>query len=142
MSLNWFTYCMSGGQWLRSKRLAMGLSQGQLAERITDSGYPVTSGYISIIEREYDKNKKGLPTRVNEDLVDAFAKVLHTDVNEARTAFNYAPGSSDKMMNVEGLRFSPLDADQYSEDELKELQDTIRISFEIFKRRIEEKRNT
>ncbi len=88
---NCFTVVMGFGEKLRAKRKEVGLSQLKLADRVTDMGVPVTDAYISMIEREYDKNKKGEPTRVNRDLVFAIAKVLNWDSDEALAAADYAP---------------------------------------------------
>lgn len=86
-----FTRNMGFGEWLRGNRKAAKLSQVQLAARATDQGFPVTDAYVSMIEREYDKNKKGQPTRVNQDLVVAFAKALGVPIDEALLAAGYAP---------------------------------------------------
>ncbi len=146
MGIPVFMDVMSGGKWLKTKRTEAGLSQGKLAQKITDAGFPVTSAYISIIEREYDKNKKGLPTRVNEELVDAFAKALNVHINEARIAFNYAPTTSTHYIN--GYRIElPDDVSAVipfgqinSEEEAQRFKEAFMLAYEMTKKLIERER--
>lgn len=82
---------MNFGETLKKKRKEAKLSQEELAELAVVDGYKYTGAYISNIERGYDKNKKGEPTRPNKDLVIAMANVLNWDVNDALTSAGHAP---------------------------------------------------
>ncbi len=130
---------MRFGQWLRENRKAKGVSQAALAELVSARGINATAGYISNLEREYYKNQHGEPSRPNEKLVDTIAAVLDASPDDARRAAGYA--SIDlPMMELDGLRFAPLHAEQYTPEELEELKQTIEISYGIFKRRVEERK--
>ena len=84
-------FSMGFGAWLRAHRRDRAMSQADLAEAVSSRGVRVTSAYISNLEREYDTNKAGKPTRPSEILVDAIAEALGADIDDARLAAGYAP---------------------------------------------------
>jgi transcriptional regulator with XRE-family HTH domain len=79
-----------GGE-LRQRRKQAKLTQQDLADRMAARGYRVTGSYISMIEREYDKTRKGEPTRVNRDFIAVVAPILEWDMDEALLVAGHAP---------------------------------------------------
>lgn len=76
------------GDWLRETREKRGFGVRQLAG-LTNGA--VSASYISYLEKNVYKGKKGNPTRPDPEKVDALAKVLGVTIGEARLAAGLAP---------------------------------------------------
>jgi transcriptional regulator with XRE-family HTH domain len=70
------------GHWLIQKRRAAGLTQRELARRVS-----ISKSYVSALER----CEKHQPVRPKLEKVDAMAEALGVPVGEARLAAGYAP---------------------------------------------------
>jgi len=90
---------MNYGKRLREKRIANDLTQEELADRVSALGHKITSSYISMMERGYDKKADGEPTRPNRRFVELAASVLGDDVDEALMDADYAPINRDRFLN-------------------------------------------
>ena len=80
--------------YLKAKRIAAGLSQQELADKISAAGYKVSNGKISYYERDYGKEKKGWTNRPPEEFVEYLAEVLNLNLSEVRQEAGYAPRKS------------------------------------------------
>lgn len=117
------------GSWLQAKRKAVGLNQTELAERSRLSKTTISM---------YEANKIAQPRFTQ---LDKIAKALGLGPDKIRKAFmQFNVNAEEQMLEVEGLRFSPLHAEQYTPEELEELKQTIEVSYGIFKKRIEERK--
>lgn len=126
---------MHFGKSLYTWRKAKGLTQEDLAVAVA-----VNVSYISNLERNFSATTKSGKPRPSEDLCARFAKVLGRELDEVRLAAGYAPSDQRAMIEVEGLRFAPHHAEQYTPEELEELKQTIEVSYGIFKKRVEERK--
>lgn len=120
---------MSFGEWLKLKRKAAKLSQDKLAAlAVLNNGYKYTAQYISNIERGYDKNKKGDPTRPDRDLVIALAKALNQDINEALTEADYsAEILSEEFEVLDGISLKFQNSNNWSEDDRQKVIEAVKI---------------
>ena len=73
-------------QWLIQKRRAAGLTQRELARRVS-----ISKSYVSALERNERQPVTGQPVRPKLEKVDAIAEALCVPVGEARLAAGYAP---------------------------------------------------
>jgi transcriptional regulator with XRE-family HTH domain len=74
------------GRWLIQKRRAAGLTQRELALRVS-----ISKSYVSALERSQTQAVAGKPVRPKLEKVDALAQALGVPVAEARLAAGYAP---------------------------------------------------
>ena len=74
------------GHWLIQKRRAAGLTQRELASRVS-----ISKSYVSALERNERQPVTGQPVRPKLEKVDAIAEALGVPVSEARLAAGYAP---------------------------------------------------
>jgi transcriptional regulator with XRE-family HTH domain len=74
------------GHWLIQKRRAAGLTQRELALKVS-----ISKSYVSALERSKMLAVAGKPVRPKLEKVDALAKALGVPVAEARLAAGYAP---------------------------------------------------
>ncbi|HJU56808.1 MAG TPA: helix-turn-helix transcriptional regulator [Pyrinomonadaceae bacterium] len=74
------------GLWLIQKRRAAGLTQRELARRVS-----ISKSYVSALERSERQPVTGEPVRPKLAKVDALAEALGVPVGEARLAAGYAP---------------------------------------------------
>lgn len=74
------------GHWLIQKRRAAGLTQRELARRVS-----ISKSYVSALERSESQGATGHPVRPKLEKVDALAEALGVPVSEARLAAGYAP---------------------------------------------------
>jgi transcriptional regulator with XRE-family HTH domain len=74
------------GLWLIQKRRAAGLTQRELARRVS-----ISKSYVSALERSEKQHLTGQPVRPRLEKVDALAEALGVPVSEARLAAGYAP---------------------------------------------------
>jgi transcriptional regulator with XRE-family HTH domain len=74
------------GHWLIQKRRAAGLTQRELARRVS-----ISKSYVSALERNERQPQTGQPVRPKLEKVDAIAEALCVPVGEARLAAGYAP---------------------------------------------------
>jgi|SRR5690606_4835298 len=77
---------MTFGDWLRLHRKRKYLTIEDLAKKVGRS-----KQYISVLEREEPHALTGKPVKPSEDVVEALAAALGTDLDEARLAAGYAP---------------------------------------------------
>lgn len=77
---------MSFGKWLKEARRCRGLTQAALA-----SACDVSDTYISRLENEHDRTKRGDPVRPALEIVDGLAGALGVSIEEARLVAGYAP---------------------------------------------------
>jgi transcriptional regulator with XRE-family HTH domain len=77
---------MPFAKWILEKRKALGLTQGQLAERVG-----VSVSYISALERNEPFGKYGRERKPSVEIVDKIAKALQLDRDETRIKAGYAP---------------------------------------------------
>ena len=78
------------GLWLIQKRRAAGLTQRELARRVS-----ISKSYVSALERNEKQPLTGQPVRPKLAKVDALAEALGVPVSEARLAAGYAPPDAD-----------------------------------------------
>lgn len=131
---------MHFGEWLRSARKAANLTQDRLAELVTARGAKISAGYISNLERAYDTNQDGSPSRPSESIVNAIAVVLGQPLNTARLAAGYAP-IDDNSVQIEledGVRVSMFHADKYTDEDRRRFQIAFQSAYETALRMIEE----
>ena len=74
------------GLWLIQKRRAAGLTQRELARRVS-----ISKSYVSALERSERQPVTGQPVRPKLEKVDALAEALGVPIGEARLAAGYAP---------------------------------------------------
>lgn len=74
------------GLWLLQKRRAAGLTQRELARKVS-----ISKSYVSALERCERQPVTGQPVRPKLAKVDALAEALGVPVGEARLAAGYAP---------------------------------------------------
>ncbi|HKQ53503.1 MAG TPA: helix-turn-helix transcriptional regulator [Pyrinomonadaceae bacterium] len=74
------------GLWLLEKRRAAGLTQRELARRVS-----ISKSYVSALERNERQPLTGQTVRPKLEKVDALAEALGVPVGEARLAAGYAP---------------------------------------------------
>jgi transcriptional regulator with XRE-family HTH domain len=74
------------GHWLIQKRRAAGLTQRELARKVS-----ISKSYVSALERNERQPVTGQPVRPKLEKVDAIAEALGVPVSEARLAAGYAP---------------------------------------------------
>jgi transcriptional regulator with XRE-family HTH domain len=98
-----FFIYMNYGERLKSVRKARGLTQEQLAEKVSAAGHTVSSSYVSMIERIYEKRLDGLPTRPARRFVELAAKILDDDINEALMDADYAPLDRERFRQDDGM---------------------------------------
>lgn len=91
------------GQWLRRKRLNRDLTVVQVAERAG-----ISKQYVSMLERSPLHPVTGKPVQPALDKVEALAKALGADAEEARIVAGYDPSPDSEPVNTEGL-FKGLD---------------------------------
>jgi transcriptional regulator with XRE-family HTH domain len=77
------------GKWLRQKRKEKFLSMEELGKRAG-----MAKQYISVLERGEPHALTGKPVTPTVEKVEALAKALDADINEARAAAGYASGDS------------------------------------------------
>jgi transcriptional regulator with XRE-family HTH domain len=77
---------MPFAKWILEKRKELGLTQGQLAERVG-----VSVSYISALERNEPFGKYGRERKPSVEIVDKIAKALQLDRDETRIKAGYAP---------------------------------------------------
>lgn len=94
---------MSFGELLKQKRMALGITQRQLADAITSKGHYTTVGSISNIERGYYKKKDGSGSQPAKSLVLLAAQVLGCDEDEFLVAADYSPSQSNEIENFDGI---------------------------------------
>ena len=74
------------GYWLIEKRRQAGLTQRELARRVS-----ISKSYVSAHERNERQPVTGQPVRPKLEKVDALAEALGVPIGEARLAAGYAP---------------------------------------------------
>ena len=74
------------GHWLIQKRRAAGLTQRELARKVS-----ISKSYVSALERNERQPVTGQPVRPKMEKVDALAEALGVPLSEARLAAGYAP---------------------------------------------------
>lgn len=82
----------SFGEWLRSKIKEKDISNAELARRID-----VSATYIGNLLRDFSPNSKTGSIRASEKIVEAIAKELNSDIDEARNAAGYASKNADEI---------------------------------------------
>lgn len=83
---NVYTFRMSFGKWLVQARERAGLTQRELAQRAG-----ISTTYVSGLEREEPSARDGSPRRPRVEKIDALARALGIQRDEARLAAGYAP---------------------------------------------------
>lgn len=101
-------------EYLRSKRKAAGMSQQQLADKLSALGYKVSNGKISYYETDYGQ-KKGWTNRPPEVFIDYLADALRLNRDEARLAAGYKAQSSPVPPEILSISFDGLTADDIKE---------------------------
>lgn len=95
---------MNFGERLKMMRKASGLTQEELAGKISARGFTTSASYISMIERIYDRRADGQPTRPARQFVEYASEILGDDVNEALMDADYAPRDRELFKEMdEGL---------------------------------------
>ncbi len=87
------------GAWLRAKRRDKGLSITELLVRM---GNIVTKATISLIETDKMVRRDGRLSRIDKDLIDAWADALGESRNKLRKKFDYSE-KDDEMLGDEVL---------------------------------------
>lgn len=77
--------------WLKKHRAESGLTLIQLRDKI---GNLCSDAYLSKLENDRYKGKKGRPAQPDIEIVEALAAALHRPTDEARLAAGYAPATA------------------------------------------------
>jgi transcriptional regulator with XRE-family HTH domain len=125
------------GEMVRTRRMALNLSQRDLAKRINRS-----ATYINYVERGINPSAKDHSFKPSVEAVDAIAKVLRIDENEARLAAGYAPrnpetrptNATELVAALEklGIDFQGnFDGVDLAPDEYQRLLESVRLAVEL-----------
>lgn len=100
------------GEWLRLKINENRIKNAELARRVN-----LSPTYIGNLVRDHSPNSKTGKIRASEEVIEAIAKALNADLDEARAAAGYAPLSAPQF--PDGL--NPQDFDGLDSGDLKEI---------------------
>jgi transcriptional regulator with XRE-family HTH domain len=96
-------------KWLKHYRKESGLTLLQLKAAIGDL---CSDAYLSKIENNRYKGKKGNPPRVDIEIVDALAVALNRPVDEARNAAGYSAKNTILPDELRGIDFTKFTSEQ------------------------------
>jgi transcriptional regulator with XRE-family HTH domain len=117
----------SFSQWLKENRKKSGLTLEQLRTAIGDL---CTVAYLSKLENDKYKGKKGLSTRPDREIVVALAEAFHENLNEVLTLADYA-STNENIHKIPSI-FHKYDWETFNKTELEMLETF--IGYLIFKR--------
>lgn len=109
------TNSVSFGEWLRNKIKENNISNAELARRIK-----VSPTYVGNLVRDFSPNSKTGKIRASEKVIEAIAKALNADIDEARLAAGYSPTKS-----ILPHELAVMDYNGFSDQDLKEIAEFI-----------------
>lgn len=110
------------GEMVLKKRLELNLSQRALALKIGKS-----PTYITYVESGFNPSSKGGKFQASKEAVDAIAKVLRLDIDEARQAAGYAPKNTAETTEILDGAFVSFDERKFSKKEQTQLIEAMRL---------------
>jgi transcriptional regulator with XRE-family HTH domain len=105
--------------WLKKYRQESGLTLAQLRGAIDNL---CSDAYLSKLENDRYRGKKGNPAQPDIEIVEALAKALNRPIDEARLAAGYAPTEQHQILPSQ-LRH--IDFSLFNENELIEIRNFI-----------------
>lgn len=130
----------SFGHWLQERRKDAGMRQSDVAKRAG-----VSTSYISTLERGQKHSVTGAQLRPEPDKVEAIAKAVGGDVNEALALCGYASGKTVsrphtaaefiealQSLGVDGIQFfDKPNLEELTAADFEEILNAVRLAVEI-----------
>lgn len=111
-------------EWLKRKRKESGLTLMQLKSAIGDL---VSDAYLSKLENDKYKGKKGLPPRPDKELVIALAEVFRDDVDYVLTLAGYpVEKNAESFEIINGARVS-FEHEKFTKEQKEQLLNAMRL---------------